>query len=53
MKTKAIWYRVEVIFDRFVLEDGIKGTNPEQALKRAYWNWPDALEITVLGEWVE
>jgi hypothetical protein len=40
---------VRVWFDDDVMVDAIKGWNADHALIRAFWNWPDAEQIELLG----
>ncbi|BCV23267.1 hypothetical protein [Gelria sp. Kuro-4] len=48
------WFSVRVYFpatpfyEAFTHEDEILGVDPEDALKRAYWNWPEAEKVEVL-----
>lgn len=43
------WYKVKIIFkDGEIYFDEIQGLNREHALKRAYWNWEEAIKIEVI-----
>lgn len=42
------WYKVKVNFVDEVYFDEILGFNREDALKRASWNWPEAVEVEIV-----
>lgn len=45
------WYTVFVMWgNNDFIFDGIKGENPEDALKNAWYNWEDAWKIDIGAE---
>lgn len=45
---KVFWAEDNIVTDQ--IEDAIRGISPENALKNAYWNWPDADMIELIEE---
>jgi hypothetical protein len=44
------WYPVDVMWENDSIIDAIKATNKNEALEKAYKNWPDALLIELVEE---